>query len=105
MSRKRALEPAASESEQPLRRPHIAHRHLDPGAYTVTQVCERIAMGRSTFYRLKDAGELPFLEEVQPRLGKRPRYRADLVEQYVSGTFNRSHAPQSAVSRPLNGSR
>lgn len=62
---------------------------FEAGAYTITKVLERIDMARSTFYRLLAAGELPFLEEVQPRLGKRPRFRADLVEQYVANTFNR----------------
>ena len=64
-------------------------RSLDRGAYTITEVCERISMPRSTFYRLLAAGELPFIEEVQPRLGKRPRFRADLVETFVANQFNR----------------
>ncbi len=64
-------------------------RDLQPGAYTTAQVCQRISMRRTTFYALKAAGELPFLEEVQPRLGRIVRYRADLVEQYVANQFAR----------------
>jgi len=33
---------------------------------------------------------LPFLEEIQPRAGKRPRYRADLVDAYAANLFNRA---------------
>lgn len=61
----------------------------DAGAYTVAQVLARISMSRSTFFRLKQQGELPFLEEVKPRLGRLVRYRADLVEQFVANQFNR----------------
>lgn len=89
MSGKQALQTSTSEAEQPKRRRHVTHRRLDPGAYTISQIIERVPMSRSTFYRLRDAGELPFLEEVQPRAGGRRRYRADLVEQYVANTFNR----------------
>ncbi len=89
MTRQQALESPASGLEQPQGHRHRAHRQLDRGCLTITEVCERISLSRTSFYRLRDAGELPFLEEVQPRLGKRPRYRADLVEHYVAGTFNR----------------
>lgn len=90
MSRQQFGQPLATTSEQPQRRAHVVHRAADAGAYTITKVLERIDMARSTFYRLRDLGELPFIEEVRPRLGKRPRYRADLVEQYVSNQFNRN---------------
>lgn len=75
------------------------NRHLRPGVYTVTQVCERVSLARSTFYRLRDAGELPYLEEVKPRTGKRARYRADLVEQYVANAFNGSPARKNAAAQ------
>jgi excisionase family DNA binding protein len=67
-------------------------RSVERGAYTIAQVCERISMPRSTFFRLRDLGELPFLEEVKPRLGRLVRYRADLVEQYLVNRCNRDIA-------------
>lgn len=92
MNRDSAFQSAPTPAEQPNRRPHVAQRqrHIERGAYTITEVCDRISLARSTFYRLRNAGELPFLEEVRPRLGKRARYRADLVEQFVANQFNRN---------------
>lgn len=98
MADQRALQSPTTPSQQPNSRRHVMHGSLDAGAYTITKVLERIDMARSTFYRLQAAGELPFLEEVKPRLGKRPRFRADLVEQYVANTFNRE--PLRLVRRP-----
>lgn len=97
MSRKRALQASAPKAEQSQGHRHVAHVPLQAGAYTITKVLERIDMPRRTFTRLRDAGRLPFLEEVQPRLGMRPRYRADLIEQYVSNQFNRG--PLAVVRR------
>lgn len=97
MSRKQAFQPSTPTTEQSQGRRQVVHSLLDAGCLTIAQVCARISMPRRTFTRLRDAGQLPFLEEVQPRLGMRPRYRADLVEQYVAGTFNRS--PLAIVRR------
>jgi hypothetical protein len=47
-------------------------------------------MTKRTFRRLRAAGEMPFLEELQPRLGRSVRYRADLVDRYLAGQWGQS---------------
>jgi len=79
MSRQRGLQAAPSPTQQPQRHGHRA--------YTVAQIIERVPMSRRTFYRLKALGELPFLEECQPRTGRIVRYRADLVDRYAAGQW------------------
>ncbi len=49
-------------------------------------------MGRQTFFTQRREGRLPFLEELRPRLGRRPRYRADLVDRYLEGKWNQPRA-------------
>jgi hypothetical protein len=44
-------------------------------------------MSASSFERLLKAGELPMVEELQPRIGHERRFRADLIDRYVAGTF------------------
>jgi hypothetical protein len=61
----------------------------DTRCYTVAQILERLQMSRRTFARQRKAGALPFLEELRPRLGRRPRYRAELVDQYLTGEWGR----------------
>jgi hypothetical protein len=46
-------------------------------------------MARTTFNTLKRAGKLPFLEELRPRIGRRVRYRADLIDKYLRGDWPR----------------
>lgn len=62
--------------------------------YTVAQLLtvELLNMPRRTFFRLKAAGELPFLEELKPRLGRRLRYRADLVDRYLAGQWGQARS-------------
>jgi hypothetical protein len=55
----------------------------EPRCYTVAEVLDKLKMSQSTFTELKRAGDLPFLEELQPRLGRCIRYRADLVDRYL----------------------
>lgn len=57
----------------------------DLRCYTVAELLTKLSMPRSTFFDLKASGQLPFLEELRPRLGKRIRYRADLVDRYLDG--------------------
>jgi hypothetical protein len=57
--------------------------------YTVAEVLDKLQMTERTFQRLRKAGALPFLEELRPRLGRRPRYRADLVDRYLDGRWER----------------
>jgi hypothetical protein len=62
----------------------------EPRCYTVPQLLERLQMTNRTFRRLRAAGEMPFLEELQPRLGRSVRYRADLVDRYLAGQWGQS---------------
>ena len=59
-----------------------------PRCYQIPQLLEMLGMSRRRFEEQRAAGKLPFLEELQPRIG-RPRYRADLVDQYFAGTYRR----------------
>jgi hypothetical protein len=60
--------------------------------YTVAQLLgvDLLNMPRRTFFTLKRAGKLPFLEELKPRLGRRIRYRADLVDRWLAGQWGQS---------------
>lgn len=60
--------------------------------YTVPQILDLLQMPRRTFFALKKAGQLPFLEELHPRIGRRVRFRADLVDRYLAGEWGRSRA-------------
>lgn len=60
--------------------------------YTIAEVLERLQMTERTFLRLRKAGALPFLEELRPRLGRRPRYRADLIDRYLEGRWGKPTA-------------
>jgi len=55
--------------------------------YTLPEVLARLQMAKTTFNRLKRMGQLPFLEELRPRLGRRVRYRADLIDRYLRGEW------------------
>jgi hypothetical protein len=57
--------------------------------YLVPEVCQKLQVSRWTFARQRKAGALPFLQELRPRIGRRPRYRADLVDQYLAGEWGR----------------
>jgi excisionase family DNA binding protein len=65
--------------------------------YTVAQLLsvELLNMSRSTFFELKKAGKLPYLEEIKPRSGRRLRFRADLVDRYLAGQYGQ---PRSFAS-------
>jgi hypothetical protein len=53
-----------------------------PRCYTAKELPALLKMSRSTFFALRKRGALPFLEELKPRLGGQPRYRADLIDRY-----------------------
>lgn len=67
-----------------------------PRVYTIAEICIRLSMPRSTFFRLRDKGQLPFLEECRPRLGRVVRYRADLVDRYAAGEWQQPRAFRKA---------
>lgn len=70
-------------------------------AYTLAQLCEALDLPVSSYYDLKRAGKLPFVEELKPRIGKRLRFRADLIDLYLAGEWQRSHVTQSRT-RPTS---
>ena len=47
-----------------------------PRCYTIPQILELLQIHRRTFFAQRKLGHLPFLEELRPRIGRRPRYRA-----------------------------
>ena len=55
--------------------------------YTIPDLLVALRLTSSSFFELRAAGRLPFLEELKPRIGKHPRYRADLVDQYLRGEW------------------
>jgi predicted DNA-binding transcriptional regulator AlpA len=57
--------------------------------YTVPQLLVILQMKKTTFFELRRRGELPFLEELRPRLGRFVRYRADLVDRYLENQFEK----------------
>ncbi len=58
--------------------------------YTTKQICDLLQMTKGTLQRLKATGKMPFLEELQPRVGRKIRYRADLVDRYLAGQWGKS---------------
>lgn len=65
----------------------------EPRCYTIAEICARTKIPRRSFNRLRAAGKLPYLEELLPRSGRKPRYRADLVDRYLAGQFySRRHS-------------
>lgn len=57
--------------------------------YTTTDLLTKLQLTARTFSRLKKHQALPFLEELKPRIGRSPRYRADLVDRYLAGQWER----------------
>jgi hypothetical protein len=60
--------------------------------YLIPQVLEVLQLTRRDFERKRRDGKLPFLEELLPRIGQRPRYRADLIDNYLAGKRPMLHA-------------
>lgn len=80
MSGKDALQTGGHDGEQPTRR--------QQRAYTILEICAILSLPRASFYHLRQHGQLPFLEELKPRLGRIVRYRADLVDRYAAGQWD-----------------
>jgi len=55
--------------------------------YLIPQLLPMLQLSRRAFYSLLAQGKLPMLEELQPRIGGRRRYRADLVDRYLAGQW------------------
>ncbi|HLX21666.1 MAG TPA: helix-turn-helix domain-containing protein [Gaiellaceae bacterium] len=60
--------------------------------YLLEEALRVLQMPRRTFYKLKKKGLLPCVVECTPRLGRRPRFRADLIDRYVAGQFGQPRA-------------
>ncbi len=65
---------------------------MTPRCYTVAQLLDLLALSKSTFYDLKRQHQLPFLEELKPRIGRRVRYRAESIDRYLAGQFGQPRA-------------
>jgi len=64
--------------------------------YTVDDILNLLKIPRRTFFTLKKAGKIPCLEELKPRIGRRIRFRADLIDRYFENQWNR---PRAVTSR------
>ena len=60
--------------------------------YTLPEVLDKLQLPRRSFFELRKAGRLPCIEELRPRLGRRLRFRADLVDRYLAGQH---HGPRA----------
>lgn len=58
--------------------------------YTKAEVRALLKMSRTTFERNRAAGQMPFLEELKPRIARIVRYRADLIDRYLAGEWGRA---------------
>lgn len=68
--------------------------------YSSAELPGLLKMPRSTFFELKAKGKLTFLEELRPRIGRRARYRADLIDRWLANQWTRPQAvPSRAAAR------
>lgn len=70
-----------------------------PRCYTVADLLAMLQIPRATFYGLKKAGKIPCLEELKPRIGRRARYRADLIDRYLANEWRQPRAVSTAGRR------
>lgn len=92
----------AFASEPTSAQPQHARAHR---AYTVAQLCEVLELPRSTFFHLRQSGQLPFVQELRPRIGRLARFRAEPVDRWLAGEWQqprafRSHAAIVQKSTP-----
>jgi hypothetical protein len=59
----------------------------EPRCYTKRDVLRLLQLTNGSYKRLLAAGKLPMLEELKPRIGVSPRFRADLVDRYLAGQW------------------
>jgi len=55
--------------------------------YFTNEIADLLRITRRTFDRQRVAGLLPFLDEIRPRLGNKPRYRAEPVDRWLAGQW------------------
>jgi len=63
---------------------------MSAACYTGPKVRALLDMPARTFARALANGDLPFLEELQPRTRPR-RYRKEPVDRYLAGQWGRPH--------------
>jgi hypothetical protein len=83
-------QPAPRTLERMAHDQKIADAARGQRCYTRRQVLAILQLERRTFERMHKAGALPFVEELQPSLPNNKRYRADLLDRYVSGEYGTS---------------
>lgn len=76
----------------------VAHRSSQR-CYLINDICRELKMSRRTFFMLRKAGKLPFLEELKPRLGSRERFRAEPIDRFLNGQWGQSKHFASARNR------
>ncbi len=55
--------------------------------YTVPELLRDLEISRSSFFDLLKRGQLPFLEELLPRIGGRRRFKAGPVDDYYQNRW------------------
>jgi hypothetical protein len=54
--------------------------------YLAADVRAMLGLSKTEFFKKKRTGQLPFLVELLPRIG-RPRYRAEDIDAYLRGEY------------------
>lgn len=93
------LQAPTSSTQQAQRDLHVVAPATQPRCYTVARICRDLEISRRTFFQLKRDGELPFLDELLPRVGKHARYRAEPIDRWFDGQWGKSKHFASARRR------
>lgn len=89
MKRQQAGEPVPMDTQHGEAAGHIIRRRC----YLLPELLQILQMPRGTFFLLKRQGKLgAIVEELQPRVGRVMRFRADLVDRYLDGKTGQSRA-------------
>lgn len=68
---------------------HVAGRLTSPSVLLLADVLALLQISRRTCERLRRSGRFP-IAELQPRLGRRPRFARAAVEAYATGRKGRA---------------
>lgn len=66
-----------------------------PACCTVADICRLLRLSARTFYEQRAAGTFP-IPEIEPRIGRRPRFAGELVRRYLAGELKPAKARRSA---------
>lgn len=89
---KRQLQATQARAVEPSRTLRATDRPHQIRCYTIPDLLRELALSRRTFFRLRRAGRLPFLDELLPRLGRSARYRAEPIDRYLAGHHGAARA-------------